>query len=36
MTPPPMPGPRYAYEGKEIKNRDKNTIDLFIAIPFVS
>ena len=35
ITPPPMPGPRYAYEGKEIKNIDKNKIDLFIASSFV-
>jgi len=30
-----MPGPRYAYKGEEIKNRDKNRIDLFIASYFV-
>ena len=36
ITPPPMPGPIYAYEGRDNKNNDKNKIDLFIASSFIS
>lgn len=36
ITPPPIPGPIYAYVGRDSENINKNKIDLIIAGFFIS